>query len=434
MPDQAAIASLLADSTITADTRLAIVAEALLPTSAAMLGFAHVHLGEIATIVADSSLNGLMNQGWAVEEAIGADSSLTGLMNQGWAAQASMDGDSSSSVEIPFNHNALAFIGATSQVMANGYVHVNVSSPITADSALAPNPLGNYKGTVARLTGASASLVAAPSVHWVAQANIEASSTFTTWVILLFSGNLVGAGSVTSTPVVVHLVSGHLDGAGSLTGSVIQTLIFGAQIVGSGTLQDGLLITLLGTLSGAGDISATTQQLVALRPLPLVGSGSLRDSLPLPLTGFGFLTGFVEVIKLPRPYCPPRHDKTFRFGYILTRGDLELRVCDAAGSPFAPVVVLYAFYQIVPGGQRMLVGPPNRRPATDSSQGKVGRYYATGTAGELGQPGNWVVVWRFQRSWWTPTETFEESFKVVDEVTSGDPGALYGRCIKYGWL
>jgi hypothetical protein len=166
----------------------------------------------------------------------------------------------------------------------------------------------------------------------------------------------------------------------------------------------------------------------------MVGSGTLFDSTPLPMVGFGNLVGDLVLQRVPRPFCPPRQVKTFRWGYTLTRGDLELQVCDDSGSPFGPVVVLYSFYQIVRGGQRMIVGPANRRPVEDKKDGKPGRYYATGTAGELGQPGEWVVVWRYQRSWWTPTQFVEQPFRVVDEVTSCEPGSLVGRCRKFGWL
>jgi hypothetical protein len=188
-----------------------------------------------------------------------------------------------------------------------------------------------------------------------------------------------------------------------------------------------------GILAGAGAISGDPGLILPAIPLPMVGGGTLSDSIPLPMIGVGVLSGFLQVIRVPRPYCPPRRVKVFRWGYILTRGDLELHVCDTSGNPFGPVVVLYAFYQIVHGGQRMLVGPPNRRPAPDQSEGKPGRFYATGTAGELGQPGEWVVVWRYQRSWWTPTVTFEEHFRVVDEVASCDPWSRQGRHCKYGW-
>ncbi len=328
---------------------------------------------------------------------------------------------------------ATAIIVASSQVMANADLELAGVAPLTGTASFTSSATADYAGTQAHMY-VSAVVGAFPTAAWRAQAVIEGSSTFTTWVILLGAGTLAGSGGITASPVRVLETSGSLEGAGSITAAPRQTVIVGAQVVGAGTLSDDLLITAAGVLAGAGSLSGTTVQALAARPLPLVGRGTLGDSLPLPMVGYGFLTASYQLIQVPAPYCPRPVVPTFRYGYTLGRGDLELHLCDTSGNPFAPVVVLYAFYQVVAGGQRMLVGPPNRRPAADTSEGKVGRYYATGTAGELGQPGDWVCVWRYQRSWWTPTECVEQPFKVVDEVTSGDPHALSGRCIKYGWL
>lgn len=332
------------------------------------------------------------------------------------------------------NQAAQAFIVANSQVQANANAHFHVHAAMNGVGSLSPNPTANYKGTTLHILG-QATVSPNAKAHWQAHAGIFGNSTFQTWRTILAAGTTTGAGTLApANPIRIRYVAGPLEGSGAITGSVVQVLILGARIKGAGDIRDGLLVTAAGALSGAGAISARPRLIIAGHPLPMVGSGGIHDSVPLPMVGHGDLTAFFEVLQVPRPFCPPRAEKVFRYGYILTRGDLELRICDASGNPYAPVVVLFAFYQIVAGGQRMLAGPPNRRPAVDTREGKVGRYYATGTAGELGQPGEWVIVWRFQRSWWTPTEFFEEHFKVVDEVTSGDPGALFGRCIKYGWL
>jgi hypothetical protein len=392
--------------------------------------------------------------------AIEADSSLLASVVVSRGAHASLDVvGSSTTFSAPHAHRGVSssmFAGSLLSPPGTGIADIEASSSVQA----APR--------VQRVVSASFALAGATMVaHGTAVRGVHASvSTGASLSITPHLDRGVHAAIVAGPPLVSVPTQVHHDVSASIFGDsfipppdfshwfadssfsananvshnipinpgVVQTIILGAQMVGAGTLQDRLLITLEGVLNGAGSIAGTANQIFGARPLPLIGAGSLHDSLPLPMFGFGTLQGFFDVQRIPRPFCPPRILKTFRYGYILTRGDLELRVCDASGNPYAPVVVLYAFYQIVPGGQRMLVGPPNRRPAVDNSQGKVGRYYATGTAGELGQPGEWVVVWRFQRSWWTPTETLEEHFKVVDEVTSGDPGAGYGRRCKYGWL
>ncbi len=330
------------------------------------------------------------------------------------------------------DQSAIANIVAGSLASANPNAEYRAQVAATGTATVAGSMLANYKATLAIL--GSGSVLSSPTATYRVRDLIRAGSTFTTWRIFLEGGYLAGVGELAGDSVLVRYASGTLEGSGDIAASPVQTVILGAQVTGAGTLSDDLTITAAGSLSGAGAISATAAMILGARPLPMVGVGGMHDSLPLPMVGSGFLTGYADVFRLPRPICPPRIEKSFRYGYVLGKGDLELRVCDASGNAFAPVVVLYAFYQIVAGGQRMLVGPPNRRPAPDLSGGKVGRYYATGTAGELGQPGEWVIVWRYQRSWWTPTECFEQGFRVYDEVSSGDPGALAGRCRKYGWL
>lgn len=284
---------------------------------------------------------------------------------------------------------------------------------------------GVNRGARATLAG-GATVTPQATAHYAATAPIVANSYFPRQPPLPASVAIAGGSSFTAQATLHQNVSGEV--------CVVQTLILGGQVIGAGTLGDRLLVSLGGTLAGAGTLLGTPVHRIGAKPLPMVGRGGMHDSIPLPMVGYGTVAGFFEVVRVPPPLCPPRCPKEFRWGYILTRGDLELRVCDDSGNPFGPVVVLFSFYQIVRGGQRQLVGPPNRRPAIDKHEGKPGQYYATGTAGELGQPGLWVVVWRWQRSWWTPVQTFEEKFKVVDVVESREPGYLYGRCRKFGWL
>jgi len=391
--------------------------------------------------------------------AIEADSSLLASVVVSRGAHASLVVGSSTTFSAPHAHR-----GVSSSMVAGSLL----SPPGTGIADIEASSSAQAAPRVQRVVSASFAVAGATMIaHGTAVRGVHASvSTGASLSITPHLNRGVHAAIVAGPPLVSAPTQVHHDVSASIFGDsfipppdfshwfadstllanasvahnipinpgVIQTLILGAQMVGAGTLQDQLLITLAGVLNGTGTLAANPSIVLGARPLPLIGFGSMHDSTPLPMLGFGTLQGFFDLQRVPKPLCPPRILKTFRYGYTLTRGDLELRVCDASGNPYAPVVVLYAFYQIVAGGQRMLVGPPNRRPAVDTSQGKVGRYYATGTAGELGQPGEWVVVWRYQRSWWTPTETLEEHFRVVDEVSSGDPGAMYGRRCKYGWL
>lgn len=273
---------------------------------------------------------------------------------------------------------------------------------------------------------------------------------------LVGGGTAIGIGTLQLSPQ-PHFAQGAVNADSTLSAVAVVQHKAGAALLGSaaltvGNVSDAAIVADASMLAEATVQLAVSASIGAsswsiAQSLPFSVPNLYRIASPAIIRGYGFLAyvgpqqilgtvtirAYVEVLKVPRAYCPPRRVKVFRWGYILTRGDLELVVCDSSGNPFAPVVVLFAFYQIVHGGQRMLVGPPNRRPAVDGSEGKPGRYYATGTAGELGQPGEWVVVWRYQRSWWTPTVTFEEHFKVLDEVNSCDPWRMQGRHCKYGW-
>jgi hypothetical protein len=420
--------------TITASTIRVLLASGTLPGAGTL-----IEPVPQAGIVGTSSFSATakVNRGVAAGIAVGATFDATSSLQVGVAASIA-----GTSYLLP-PYTAVGAIVAGSSVSASAFVTKNASmSAVAGSSATAYGT--PVRGVAASISADSSQVTSAqatrgvravivggatvsPSAiaHYVASAHILGNSFLPPPDLVEVAAAISAGSSVLATADVQHII--HAPG-------VVQTLILGARLTGAGTIADSLLRLASGILTGAGGIAATPYLILSARPIPMVGSGGLHDSTPLPMVGIGNLTGFFEVIRVPRPYCPPPVQPTFRYGYTLGRGDLELHICDTTGNPYGPVVVFYAFYQIVRGGQRMLVGPPNRRPAPDMSQGKPGRYYATGTAGELGQPGEWVIVWRWQRSWWTPTEFFEQHFKVVDEVTSGAPGALNGRCIKYGWL
>ncbi len=459
MPNQAASASIVANSLVSANAEARFRAQASVVGSGALTPSPTANYkGTKLTIAASSAVTASITARYRVGVSIEGNSTfttwvillasgtftgagdITGVPVRVRLASGSFSGQGT--LDVPYAAD-VAPVG-TASLNATANVNHAVSAAIRAGSRFLADVGPALTDAMAAV--ATSSLSATATVHRGVQAALISGSSFATSAVAHRGVSAHAVGSSLLLPPRTTAASITANSSFSATAIVnrgvqplyplapVQVVILGAQMVGAGNLSDGLLIALAGVLAGAGSISGNASQILSARPLPMVGSGGMHDSIPLPMVGVGFLKGFFEVQQLPRPFCPPQRLKTFRYGYTLTLGDLELQVCDASGNPFAPVVVLYAFYQIVAGGQRMLVGPPNRRPAPDMSQGKVGRYYATGTAGELGQPGQWVVVWRFQRSWWTPTETLEEPFKVVDEVTSGDPGALFGRCIKYGWL
>jgi hypothetical protein len=239
---------------------------------------------------------------------------------------------------------------------------------------------------------------------------------------------LPGSGDITGDPIYGVLLFESFLGSGSISASsLILSLIVGGQASGSGNIQDELDEQISGTLQGQGDVngSLVVSSIISGHTL---GFGDISESVPLPLQGFGNLYAYMDVIPLPRAICPPCVPRSFSWRYEFTSGDLTLKICDVYGNPYSPFVVLYALYQILPGGYKKLVGPPNRRPVMQN----VGCYYATGTAGECGQPGNWCIVWRWQKTPSSPVVTSEECFTIKDQV------ALLGcdvspRVKKYGW-
>lgn len=251
--------------------------------------------------------------------------------------------------------------------------------------------------------------------------------------VYAFAGTADGAGDVLGAPITVHLVSGALDGAGDLSGPLWRQIILGGQTHGAGTLQDEWEAEVSGTLLGTGTLAGTLYRVSLLLPLPLVGSGTLGDSLPLPMVGHGILSGYLDVTRISCPLQPAPVVKSFSWNYEFKPGDLTLNTREATGVPYSPIMVVYSLYRILPGGARVIVGPPNRRPA----QRDVGSYYVTGTAGECCQPGCWMVQWRWQRFWYEQPRICEQYFRVLDAVLAAQVTGIYDgipRVCKKGWL
>jgi hypothetical protein len=120
--------------------------------------------------------------------------------------------------------------------------------------------------------------------------------------------------------------------------------------------------------------------------------------------------------------------KSFRWLQPLQRGDLSVFVCDDRGA-ITPVRVAYSLIQLRLDGTRKYVGPQERTPVA----GGVGEFYATGRAGESGQPGEWVIEWVYQRTYQSDLQRTEMPFQVLDAVAVGDPREQLERKIKFGW-
>lgn len=247
------------------------------------------------------------------------------------------------------------------------------------------------------------------------------------------SAEAFGAASITHSSVTLvqptGIPSGETFGATSQAfvldpSGIPSAETFGSSVVNEATTvllvsgsTSGTSLLLLGdvplaaTFTGTSDLTATVIRVISLDPT-IYGYGDLVWSGPLPVYGVAILSAFLDLVRVPRPLCPPLPVKKFRYNQTLGRGDLEIVITDTSGQPFAPVSITFTFYQVVRGGQRQQVGPMRRRPVPDQREGQPGRYYVTGTAGELGQPGEWICVWTYQRSWWTSAVKVEQAFRV----------------------
>lgn len=222
-------------------------------------------------------------------------------------------------------------------------------------------------------------------------------------------------------------LQGQADGTSSLSGTLSLDMIFTGITGGSGELIYSPYVDFpLGQIDGVGDATGDPLYIVGFSGR-IAGTSSFEISYPLPIHGTSSLSGFLEVIThtlYGTATCP---SECFRYLEFFQRGDLAVYIRNSEG-PVSPVRVVYALYQKRVDGSRFRVGP-FRTPV----KGDVGEYYATGRAGELGQPGNWIIVWEYQESLQVQSQTTEMTFRVSDAVMAASPQDATVRCRKYGW-
>lgn len=95
--------------------------------------------------------------------------------------------------------------------------------------------------------------------------------------------------------------------------------------------------------------------------------------------------------------------------------------------PVDPVGISYTLFQVRSDQSLVQVGSSHT-----PTHGGVGEYYVTGRAGELGQPGNWLIRWEYQYTAMSLPETKEDTFVVQDAVLAKLPDSSV-RIQKYGW-
>ena len=221
-------------------------------------------------------------------------------------------------------------------------------------------------------------------------------------------------------------LQGQADGTSSFSGVLGLDMIFTGITGGSGELIYSPYVDFDGQIDGVGDISGDPYYVVGFSG-SISGTSDFQISYPLPIHGTSSFSGILEIIShtvYGATTCP---SKCFRYMEFFQREDLAIYIRNAAG-PVSPVRVVYTLYQKRPDGTRFQVGP-SRLPVS----GDVGEYYATGRAGELGQPGDWVIVWEYQESRQVKPQYKEMTFRVSDAVMADSPQDTTVRCRKYGW-
>lgn len=199
---------------------------------------------------------------------------------------------------------------------------------------------------------------------------------------------------------------------------------------GGSALSTGQLHQLDELASGASQFSGTIVSVKAAYGF-VTGRSSLGVWAPEKIEGFGRLMGTIQVARSPRPLaqdsgaCLPR----FRWGHQFGPGDLEYRVTGEGGTPFGASCIGFTVHQIQRGCVPKQIGPADRKPGSRS----LGVYYATGTAGECGQPGLWMIRWCHRKSFGGAPVYEDCYFWVLDAVLCPVAGDTLPRAIKWGW-
>lgn len=242
------------------------------------------------------------------------------------------------------------------------------------------------------------------------------------------ASQIVGLAVVTADGYRARTDTIQVTGAGDLTVSAwLRSFISSAQMVGQGSLaqvfKDGAA-----TILGSGGISAGPGVRIVSASVRLQGGSKVVISMPTPMVGYGNLSAFYVVDKILPPLCQKTDPPVLRWGQDIQRGMLGIWLSDYANCPISPFRVTYSLFMVTASGQLAMVGPPDRTPA----KGEIGEFYATGVAGDLGQPGRWLIRWTYQVSFNGPCYYEQMQFDVLDAWLARVPDP--NRICKRGWF
>lgn len=243
--------------------------------------------------------------------------------------------------------------------------------------------------------------------------------------ILDGAGTASGSSSASGQAAITFGLSETVNGASSASCVGGINSINSGQFLGSSEMlwdffQDGA-----GTALGSSTASGSGHVLKSGRGV-FAGTSFMVQSTLLPIWGTSFMSMAPQVQRLTKPSLSGQ--KTLRWNQLLQRGDLAIYFREGSGG-ISPIVVVYSLYFIRSDGSRQPVGPQNKSPVA----GDVGEFYVAGRAGESGQPGCWVIEWKYQISTAHLLEVVEMPFLVLDAVLAQDPFDITDRRVKFGW-
>jgi hypothetical protein len=125
----------------------------------------------------------------------------------------------------------------------------------------------------------------------------------------------------------------------------------------------------------------------------------------------------------------------FNYGQVFQMGDLPIYITDLANNPLGPYLVKFTMYYYPKNSQcAVRVGAEDRTPVNVG----VGEYYATGVAGQCGQPGDWYIEWKIQEAFDSTLVKECFRFKVFDSAqycahgnSTSNPSSC--GCSKFRW-
>jgi hypothetical protein len=200
-------------------------------------------------------------------------------------------------------------------------------------------------------------------------------------------------------------------------------------VAGQGIFYDEMSPALAGTVSGSSTLSGSTTMVWNLSGY-IQGDSIVALSVPEPIFGVANISAYMEVVHVWPPVCGSSPiTGTFKWGQGFGPEDLAICLTDLDGNPTDPICISYTLYQAQLGCALKQIGPEDRKPSHPS----VGCYYATGDAGDCGQPGVWAICWKYQRTFGDPVVVKCCYFLVLDSVLCPVPGDTLLRECKYGW-